>query len=421
LFFYDWRLSLALFWVVPLAAAIIIISKKIQLRGFLEGYLKKRKVSEQIQEGLETIQEIKSYAQEDSYMWELNNVVDDYEKQLIRGELLVGGLVNTAQSFLRLGLASVIIIGSSLVSSGGVDLFTYLIFLMVASRVYVPVSEVFNNLAALFYLDVRIDRMREMAALPVQQGISEFKPSNYNITFDSVSFSYEKGCPVLRDVSFEAKQGEKTALVGPSGGGKSTSAKLSARFWDVDSGRILLGGRDIRDIDPEILLKSYSIVFQDVVLFNASIMENIRMGKHGASDKEVLKAAGLAQCDDFVRKMSKGYKTIIGENGQTLSGGERQRISIARALLKDAPIVLLDEATASLDAENETKIQEGISELVRNKTVIIIAHRMRTVVDVDKIVVLESGSVAEVGPPELLGKKNGIFTKMVERQKEGVK
>jgi ATP-binding cassette subfamily B protein len=282
------------------------------------------------------------------------------------------------------------------------------------------VSEVFNNLAALFYLDVRINRMNEMEALPVQQGKKEFNPENYNIVFDNVSFSYEEGKQVIQNVSFTAKQGEITALVGPSGGGKSTSAKLAARFWDVDQGRVLLGGYNIRELDPESLLKHYSVVFQDVVLFNTSILDNIRIGKRDATDEEVLHAAKLAQCDEFAGKMPDCYKTVIGENGETLSGGERQRISIARALLKDAPIVLLDEATASLDVENETKIQSAISELVRDKTVLIIAHRMRTVANADKIVVLEEGAIAEEGTHDKLLSKKGSYAKMWHIQQESL-
>lgn len=416
MFFYNWQLSLALFWVVPLASAIIIIAKKILHKENLILYREKRDVTEHIQEGLDTIQEIKSYNQEETYIAELSKDIDIYEKQLIRGELLVGGLMNSAQSFLKLGLASVVIVGAGLLASGSIDLFTYLIFLMVASRIYNPISEVFNNLAALFYLDIRINRMNEMEALPVQQGKTNLMPENYDIVFDRVDFSYEEGKQVLQNVSFTAKQGEITALVGPSGGGKSTSAKLAARFWDIKKGKILLGGHNISEIEPETLLKYYSVVFQDVVLFNTSVLDNIRIGKRDATDDEVMRVARLAQCDEFAHEMPNGYHTIIGENGETLSGGERQRISIARALLKDAPIVLLDEATASLDVENETKIQAGISELVKDKTVLIIAHRMRTVANADKIVVLEKGKVAETGSPEALKAQKGIFSKMVELQ-----
>ena len=414
--FYNWQLTIALFWGVPLAAAILLFSKKEIQKSNESNYLNKRMVTEHIQEGLDTIQEIKSYNQERDYLEKLDASIDTYEKVLTRNELVLGILVNGSQSVLKLGLASVIIVGANLLASGTIDLFTYLIFMVIGSRVYAPISEVMNNIAALFYLDVRISRMNEMEALPVQHGTTDFTPKGYDIEFQQVDFAYEQGKQILKNLSFTARQGEKTALVGPSGSGKSTAARLAARFWDIQSGKITLGGQDISRIDPETLLTNYSVVFQEVVLFNASIMDNIRIGKRDATDEEVRRVARLAQCDEFVTKMPQGYQTIIGENGETLSGGERQRISIARALLKDAPIVLLDEATASLDVENETKIQAGISELVRNKTVLIIAHRMRTVANADKIVVLENGSVAEMGTPEELKKKNGIFARMVNRQ-----
>ena len=416
MFFYNWQLALALFWVVPLATAILLFSKKKISKDFGVHYADKRSVSEHIQEGLETIQEIKSYNQEGHYLELLNAKIDEYEKTQTRSETMTGVLVNGSHSLLRLGLASVIIVGAGLLTAGTIDLFTYLIFIVISSRIYAPIDEVMNNLAALFFLDVRINRMNEMEALPIQHGVTDFEPSGYDIEFKNVNFSYESGKQVLKGVSFIAHQGEVTALVGPSGGGKSTTAKLAARFWDIQSGEITLGGKNISVIDPEILLRNYSVVFQDVVLFNASIKENIRVGKRDATDEEVMCAARMAQCDEFVSKMPQGYDTIIGENGETLSGGERQRVSIARALLKDAPIVLLDEATASLDVENETKIQAGISELVRNKTVLIIAHRMRTVANADRIVVLENGSVAEAGSPTELKQQGGIFSRMVERQ-----
>jgi len=416
MFFYNWQLSLALFWVVPVALAIILLAKKRMGKDFKNNYLDKRKVTEQIQEGLDTIQEIKSYNQEEDYLKVLDKKLKDYEISQTKGELMTGVFVNGAQSILRLGLASVILVGAALMASGTVDLFTYFIFMVIGSRIYGPVSEVMSNIAVLVYLDVRINRMNEMEALPIQQGKSTFAPQDYDIEFKEVDFSYESGKQVLNDVSFTARQGEITALVGPSGSGKSTAAKLAARFWDIQSGKIYLGGEDISTIDPETLLENYSVVFQDVVLFNASIMDNIRIGKRSATDEEVMHAAKLARCDEFVLHMPQGYHTIIGENGETLSGGERQRVSIARALLKDAPIVLLDEATASLDVENETKIQAGISELVRDKTVLIIAHRMRTVANADKIVVLDQGGVAEMGTPEELKLQNGIFSRMVKRQ-----
>lgn len=416
LFFYNWQLSLALFWVVPVAAAIIIIAKKQIDKRNKEGYRTKRDVSEKIQEGLDTVQEMKSYNQEANYINELNSTVDIYEKHLISGELFTGAMVNSAQSFLKLGLAGVIIVGAAMVAAGTTSLFVYFIFLMISASIYNPINEVFNNLAALLYLNVRINRMNEMQAMPIQQGKKKFKPDNYDIEFTNVDFAYEEGKQVLQTVSFTAKQGEITALVGPSGGGKSTSAKLAARFWDIQKGKITLGGQNISKIEPETLLQNYSIVFQDVVLFNASIKDNLRIGKRDATDEEIRRVAKLAQCDEFIQKMPQGYDTVIGENGETLSGGERQRISIARALLKDAPIVLLDEATASLDVENETKIQAGISELIKNKTVLIIAHRMRTVANAHKIIVLAEGGVVESGAPDELKKQKGVFAGMVKRQ-----
>lgn len=414
--FYNWQLTLALFWVVPIALAVILLAKRNMRKGNESNYLNKRAVSEQIQEGLETIQEIKSYNREDDYLDKLDEKIGTYEKVLTRNELTTGIFVNGSQSILKLGLASVIIVGAHLLAEGTLDLFTYLIFMVIGSRIYAPIHEVLNNLAALFYLDVRISRMNEMEALPVQQGTADFHPEGFDIEFRHVNFSYETAKQVLQNVSFTARQGEITALVGPSGSGKSTAAKLAARFWDIQSGRIMLGGQDISLVEPEALLKNFSIVFQDVVLFNASIMDNIRIGRRDATDEEVMRVARLARCDEFIGRMPQGYQTVIGENGETLSGGERQRISIARALLKDAPIVLLDEATASLDVENETRIQAGISELVRNKTVLIIAHRMRTIANADKIVVLESGEVAEAGAPADLQRRNGVFARMVARQ-----
>lgn len=414
--FYNWQLTLALFWVVPIALAVILLAKRNMRKGNESNYLNKRAVSEQIQEGLETIQEIKSYNREDDYLDKLDEKIGTYEKVLTRNELTTGIFVYGSQSILKLGLASVIIVGAHLLAEGTLDLFTYLIFMVIGSRIYAPIHEVLNNLSALFYLDVRISRMNEMEALPVQQGTADFHPEGFDIEFRHVNFSYETGKQVLQKVSFTARQGEITALVGPSGSGKSTAAKLAARFWDIQSGRIMLGGQDISLVEPEALLKNFSIVFQDVVLFNASIMDNIRIGRRDATDEEVMHVARLARCDEFIGRMPQGYQTVIGENGETLSGGERQRISIARALLKDAPIVLLDEATASLDVENETRIQAGISELVRNKTVLIIAHRMRTIANADKVVVLENGEVAEAGTPLDLQGRNGVFARMVARQ-----
>ena len=418
LFFYDWRLAVALFWVVPMALGTLLLARRMMDKSFERNYHIKRSVTEQVQEGLECVQEIKSYNGEAEYNQRFDSKLKAYEKELINGELVAGSFVNLSAMLLKLGMPTVIVAGAWLLQRGDVSIFVYLAFLLISAMVYNPIQEVCNNLAILTFLDVRINRMKEMEAMPEQEGSKEVKMDNYDIEFRNVSFAYETEKQVLHNVSFTAKQGEVTALVGPSGGGKSTTAKLAARFWDIDGGKILLGGNDIAHIDPETLLRNYAVVFQDVLLFNASVSDNIRIGKRDATNEEVRRVAQLAQCDDFISRMPQGYDTVIGENGETLSGGERQRISIARALLKDAPVILLDEATASLDAENETKIQAGISELVQGKTVIIIAHRMRTVRNADHIVVLGGGTVIEQGTPEDLMVKGGEFARMVKLQQE---
>lgn len=414
--FYNPYMTIALFWVVPFAAMIIVLSKKKQNAAFVGTYNSGRVVAETIQEGLENVQEIKSYNEVESYLKELHAHAKAYEMAELKGDVGPGVFLNGAQIVLKLGLASVLIVGSYLFAQGKLSTFDYLVYIVCASTIFSPIYLVLNNLVELAFVDVRIKRFREMDALEVQQGKTDFNPKNFDIEFQNVDFFYNAEKQVLKNVSFTAKQGEITALVGPSGSGKTTAAKLAARFWDVNQGKVLLGGEDISTIEPETLLKYFSVVFQDVVLFNTSIKDNIRIGKRDASDEEILRAAKLANCDEFVNKLPQGYDTVIGENGDTLSGGERQRISIARALLKDAPIVLLDEATASLDVENESKIQQSISELVQNKTVIIIAHRMRTIANADKVIVLEKGSVAEEGSPEELKAKGGLFTKMLALQ-----
>ncbi|MCH4889072.1 ABC transporter ATP-binding protein [Acidaminobacter sp. JC074] len=414
MFVYNWQMSLAVFWVVPVAFLVFFSSKKLQNKAHLEVYQIKRGISDTVQEMLDSVHEIRSYNRERDFSNKLNDELTGYERYLIKTELVLGALINFAYVVLKLGLPTVMITGGYLLSQGGIDVFTYIVFLVVTARIYNPIMEIMDNLAALLYLNVRIKRMKEMEAMPRQEGRTEFEPDFFDIEFKNVDFSYIEGVQTLKDVSFTAKQGQVTALVGPSGGGKSTVAKLSARFWDIDSGCITLGGQDISKIDPETLLGYYSIVFQDVTLFNSSVMENIRLGRKDASDEEVRQAAKLARCDDFIKKLPSGYDTLIGENGARLSGGERQRISIARAMLKDAPIILLDEATASLDAENETKIQAALSELIKDKTVLIIAHRMRTVSGADKVVVIKNGSIEEMGLPSNL--KDGIFSSMLETQ-----
>ncbi|WP_314968680.1 ABC transporter ATP-binding protein [Phocaeicola abscessus] len=415
LFLYDWRLSLALFWVVPVAAAVVLYAKQLLDKANRDFYYVKRGVTERIQEGLECIQEIKAYNGEDKYNEQLDEQLDVYEESLRYGELLGARLIGSSYSILKLGLATVILAGAYLLSTGSTTMFTYLIFLMVAASIYNPIMDVFNNIAALTILDVRIGRMREMEEMPAQQGREECNNDGYDIVFEHVDFAYETGKQVLRDVSFTAKQGEVTALIGPSGSGKTTLAKLAARFWDVRKGRILLGGEDIGRIDPETLLKNYAIVFQDVVLFNATVRDNIRIGKMGATDEEIARAAHIARCDEFISRMPEGMDTVIGENGERLSGGERQRISIARAVLKDAPVILMDEATASLDVENESLIQEALSALIREKTVVIIAHRMRTIRGTDKIVLLNEGRVEAIGTDKELQESSEVYRKMLER------
>jgi ATP-binding cassette subfamily B protein len=416
MFIYNWQLSLAVFWVIPVALLVFYLSRKFQNKMHTKLYHVKRDISDNIQEELDSVHEIKSYSREEDFSSSLNTKLDNYEKFLIRGELLLGALINVSYVILKLGLPSVILAGAYLLATGSVSIFVYLVFLVVTAHIYNPIMDAMNNLALLLFLNVRINRMKEMDQMPRQDGKTEFKPKNYDIEFKNVDFSYQDGVQTLKNVSFTAKQGEVTALVGPSGGGKSTVAKLSARFWDIDKGLITLGGEDISRIDPETLLNNFSIVFQDVTLFNSSVIDNIRLGKKDAPDEEVMKAAHLAQCDEFARKLPQGYDTLIGENGERLSGGERQRISIARAILKDAPIILLDEATASLDAENESKIQKALSELIKNKTVLIIAHRMRTVSGADKIVVIKDGVIAETGTPWKLKEKQGIFASMLKTQ-----
>ena len=416
LIIYNPLMAAALLWVAPFAGLLIYLSRKLQFKNFKHTYNAARVITEDIQESLENIQEIKSYCEEESVCKALDDHSKFYEHSQIKGEFMSGVILNGAQIFLKLGLASVLIFGSILLAQNKLSVFDYLVYIVCASTIYSPIYLVLNNMTELFFLDVRLKRFKEMDNMEVQHGTTKFTPKNFDIEFKDVSFYYNEDKQVLKNVSFTAKQGEITALVGPSGSGKTTAAKLAARFWDIQGGTITLGGVDISRIDPETLLKNFSIVFQDVVLFNTSIRDNIRIGKRDATDEEILQAAKLANCDDFVRKLPQGYDTVIGENGDTLSGGERQRISIARAILKDAPIVLLDEATASLDVENESKIQQSISELVQNKTVIIIAHRMRTIANADKVVVLNKNQVAEVGAPTELKEKGGLFSKMLKLQ-----
>lgn len=413
---YDLPMALAALWVLPAALLIVGISKKAQNYFTRKQNAALVAVAGGVQECLEAIRDLKSNKAEQKYLNGLYEKFDRLEGRSIKSELGSAMFVVPAQMLLKLGMASVALVGGIRLIEGELSLITFFLFMLVVSRIYEPMSFSLQNLAAMNSLQVNIDRMNEINNCPEQSGSAPFAPNGYDICFENVSFAYNDGERVLQDVSFTARQGEVTALIGPSGGGKSTAAKLAARFWDVSQGRITIGGVDVKTVDPEKLLTAVSIVFQDVMLFNNTVMENIRIGRKNATDEEVKQAAKAAMCDEFIAKLPQGYQTMIGENGSILSGGERQRISIARALLKDAPIILLDEATASLDAENETEIQQAISRLVKHKTVLVIAHRMRTVENADKIVVLAEGTVAECGRPAELLRQKGIFAKMVQLQ-----
>ncbi len=421
LFIYDWRMAIACLWGVPVAFILLFGSRKLQKRASLKLKSEAVAVSDNIQESLENIREIRATNREKEYLDRLNKKIDRVEKTMRSGELTIGLFVNGASVIMRLGVATTILTGAALILSGKIDFMLMFMFLMVITRIYAPFDQSLALIAEMFVSQVSASRLNEIYDTPTAEGAETFKPDGHDITFENVSFAYDDH-EVLRGVSFTAKEGEVTALVGPSGSGKSTCARLAARLWDINGGKIKVGGVDISTVDPEVLLTDYSMVFQDVVLFDDTVMENIRLGKHGATDEEVLAAAKAANCDEFVMKMPEGYLTPIGENGARLSGGERQRISIARALLKDAPIVLLDEATASLDVENETKVQGALSRLLAGKTVLVIAHRMRTVEAADKIVVLKDGKVAEEGAPkELYINENGIFRRMADLQAQSAR
>ena len=417
LFVYDWRLAIACLWGVPVAFGLLFGSRKIAARNAERTKKAAVRVSDGIQEALENVREIRATNQEERYLNGLNQKIDEHERVTIQGELGTGLFINAASVIMRLGVATTILVGANLILSGSIDFMLLFLFLLVITRVYAPFDQSLALIAEMFVSQVSADRMNEIYDTPTAEGAEKFEPKGYDIVFEHVGFSYDEK-EVLHDVSFTAKEGEVTALVGPSGSGKSTCARLAARLWDISKGVIRVGGVDISTVDPEVLLRDYSMVFQDVVLFDDTVMENIRLGKRGATDEEVRAAAKAANCDEFVHRLPQGYNTPIGENGAKLSGGERQRISIARALLKDAPIVLLDEATASLDVENETKVQGALSRLLVGKTVLVIAHRMRTVEAADKIIVLADGRVAEEGTPAELMNKNGLYHRMVDLQRQ---
>lgn len=416
LFFFDWRMAIAALWVLPVSFLIVGCSGKVQKSLNKKQMVLKMACADGIQECLENVRDLQAYNTQEDYMKGLTAKIKAVEKHAIVTELGTAVFVGSSQMILKLGIATVALVGGVLLAKEELDILTFFMFLMVVSRIYDPMQVSLQNLAAVIASGVQSDRLDEILSHEVQDGTNTMKHDGYNIEFSNVGFSYETGDVVLKDVSFVAKQGEVTALIGPSGGGKTTVSRLASRFWDANRGSITVGGMDISKVDPETLMSLYSIVFQDVTLFNNTILENIRIGKMDATDEEVIAAAKLAHCDEFAEKLSDGWNTVIGENGSELSGGERQRISIARAFLKDAPIILLDEATASLDVDNETMIQESLSRLIKDKTVMIIAHRMRTVANADKIVVLKDGVVAESGTPSELDAKDGIYANMVKTQ-----
>ncbi|MCF2621184.1 ABC transporter ATP-binding protein [Collinsella tanakaei] len=418
LFAFDWRLAVASLWSCPVGLAILFGARRTLQPMMEKTRMRGLATSEDIQEALECVREVRATNQEDRYLEHIHADVDAAERQAARSEIACGVCVNGAQIVLRLGLATTVLAGAAFILEGSCTFMTLFAFLIVVSRIYAPFDQCLMLIAELFSAKTAAARMKSFFEEPLAQGSEAYDPAGHDIRFEDVSFSYGGGEKVLDDVTFTAREGEVTALVGPSGSGKSTCARLAARLWDADAGRVTVGGVDVATIDPEVLLRDFAVVFQDVLLFDDTVMGNIRLGRRGATDEEVLAAARAANCDEFVSRLPEGYDTMIGENGSKLSGGERQRISIARALLKDAPIVLLDEATASLDVENETKVQEALSRLLAGKTVIVIAHRMRTVQAADKIVVLEGGRVAEQGSPAELLARDGLFARMVRLQTE---
>ena len=416
LLIYNWKLALAALWVIPISILIIFLSRKSQKKVVQDWIDDNRKVFDDLQEKIEQIEQIKSYNLEERMLNDFFRKLNTSTKQKTKGEIIAGTLTGVATAILKLGIISVAIIGVNMLVAGEVSLLAYIVFLMLTTSIYLPIEGIITFMSMIVMLDAVVGRIKEIKTMPIQEGEKHMEITNYDIEFKDVYFGYDN-YSVINGVSFIAKQGEITALIGSSGSGKTTLTKLVARFWDIDRGKILIGGKDISKVDPEILLKNFSIVFQDVILFNSSIKDNIKIGKKDATDEEIAMAARIARCYDFIDKMPEGMDTIIGENGQRLSGGERQRISIARAILKNAPIILLDEATASLDVENESLIQEALSELIKDKTVIVIAHRLRTIRNANKIVLLNAGKVEAVGTDAELCKSSEFYKAMLERSK----
>lgn len=414
LIIYNPKLAFAALWVIPISLLIIFLSKKSQKKVVQNWIDDNRKVFDDLQEKIEQIEQIKSYNLEEQMLKDFFKKLNMSTKQKTKGEIVAGTLTGIATAILKLGIISVAVVGVNMLIAGEINILVYIAFLMMTTSIYLPIEGIITFMSMIVMLDAVVGRIKEIKTMPIQEGKKQMEITNYDIEFKDVYFGYDN-YSVINGISFIAKQGEITALIGSSGSGKTTVAKLAARFWDIDRGKILIGGKDISEVDPETLLKNFSIVFQDVILFNTSIKDNIKIGKKNATDEEITRAAKIARCDDFINKMPEGIDTIIGENGQRLSGGERQRISIARAILKDAPIILLDEATASLDVENESLIQEALSELIKEKTVIVIAHRLRTIRNADKIVLLNAGKIEAVGTDSELCKSSEFYKAMLEK------
>lgn len=418
LIIYNWKLALAALWVIPISILIIFLSKKSQKKIVQSWIDDNRKVFDDLQEKIEQIEQIKSYNLEERMLNDFFEKLNKSTKQKTKGEVVTGTLTGIATAILKLGIISVAVIGVNMLMAGEINILVYIAFLMLTTSIYLPIEGIITFMSMIVMLDAVVGRIKEIKTMPIQEGKNQMNIKNYDIEFNDVHFGYDDHS-VINGVSFTAKQGEITALIGSSGSGKTTLTKLAARFWDVDKGEIRIGGEDVSDVDPDVLLKNFSIVFQDVTLFNSSIKDNIRIGKKGATDEEIVRAAKIARCYEFIDKMPEGIDTIIGENGQRLSGGERQRISIARAILKDAPIILLDEATASLDVENESLIQEALSELIKDKTVMVIAHRLRTIRNADKIILLNAGKIEAMGTDDELCKNSKYYKNMLEKSYVG--
>ena len=414
LIIYNWKLALAALWVIPISLLIIFLSRESQKKIVQKWIDDNRKVFDDLQEKIEQIEQIKSYNLEERMLNDFFKKLNMSTKQKTKGEIVAGILIGIATAILKLGIISVAVIGVNMLITGEVSVLVYIVFLMLTTSIYLPIEGIITFMSMIVMLDAVVGRIKEIKTMPIQEGKKRMEIKNYDIEFKDVYFGYDD-YSVINGVSFTAKQGEITALIGSSGSGKTTLTKLAARFWDIDRGKILIGGEDISKVEPETLLKNFSIVFQDVTLFNSSIKDNIKIGKKDATDEEIMRAAKIAKCYEFINKMPEGIDTLIGENGQRLSGGERQRISIARAILKDAPIILLDEATASLDVENESLIQEALSELIKEKTVIVIAHRLRTIRNANKIVLLNAGKIEAVGTDDELCKTSEFYKAMLEK------